>query len=850
MSSSPLVSIIIPVYNGADYVGEAIGSALRQTYRNTEILVVDDGSTDHGATRRVAESFGQRVRYIPKPNGGVATALNTGIEHMRGELFSWLSHDDLYRRNKVERQVEVWQRFGQPCVVIGDFETMDETGKSLGRIDLSGYNLVARPLDAVFRGLINGCTLLIPRELFHLAGLFEPGLPTTQDYHLWYRMARLVPFVHCPFADVRQRLHAAQGSRHSAHLDEASRMFTHLIGSTPVALMEAYDGSELRFLLRVRQVLGVYEGLRAALDARIAPLMRKLRYSLVLDAQGCDPQPALDAIKHWELPPHDTVAVIHPGGFHPAHCPARMAYSKSQQPEDVLSCSTGILQGDPVIFVKSGNLPSLAGIRRALETLLTEDADLVARTSAAALSDLDFLVARRDGLGSLRLAMNHPEFDLSGPVPGLRVFHLPQEQTSLVPSDETVQSALRGEIRLHYTASLSAAGIGKLLNGLLDPELPVILFILHSLGGGAHTLVKSLMKALRGKAGALICYGHPNGDFYLSAGSERMDTGVVFRPEDMAGLIRTLRRARVARVDVHHSLGFEKQVERLIRNLGVPFDVTAVDYHLVARNPFLCNDQGCFVGDDNLLPLLRPVPLPLLRKASRVIAISRDQAARLTRLYPEKPIIAARLWHEYGVPVRHVFPPPVRQGEPLRIAICGDIAAHKGRQTVIDTVVIAASRALPLEFHVLGDLDAGLTGVNLANSSLIRHGKYQPGEFTRLLSSISPHAGWIPSQAPETWSYVLTDLMHAGLPVVATSVGAISERVYGRPYTWLLPWTATPQDWIELFLRLHASSLAEPPQWLDVRDLPPLQDFYFTEYLRPLAPPADSGKAPTVSAAI
>ena len=95
-TASPLISIVIPVYNGSNYLREAIDSALRQTYKNIEVLVINDGSNDNGATARIAKSYGKKIRYFEKPNGGVATALNMGIQKMRGEYFSWLSHDDLY----------------------------------------------------------------------------------------------------------------------------------------------------------------------------------------------------------------------------------------------------------------------------------------------------------------------------------------------------------------------------------------------------------------------------------------------------------------------------------------------------------------------------------------------------------------------------------------------------------------------------------------------------------------------------------------------------------------------------------------------------------------------------------
>ncbi len=104
-SPNPFVSIVIPVYNGANYLREAIESALGQTYPDVEVIVVNDGSNDGGKTRDVALSFGNRIRYLEKTNGGVATALNLGVREMRGELFAWLSHDDVYYPEKIARQV-------------------------------------------------------------------------------------------------------------------------------------------------------------------------------------------------------------------------------------------------------------------------------------------------------------------------------------------------------------------------------------------------------------------------------------------------------------------------------------------------------------------------------------------------------------------------------------------------------------------------------------------------------------------------------------------------------------------------------------------------------------------------
>ena len=98
MSSAvtPKVSIIIPVYNGSNYLDNAINCALCQTYENLEVIVVNDGSTDEGKTREIALKYSDKIRYFEKANGGVSSALNLGIREMGGEYFSWLSHDDVY----------------------------------------------------------------------------------------------------------------------------------------------------------------------------------------------------------------------------------------------------------------------------------------------------------------------------------------------------------------------------------------------------------------------------------------------------------------------------------------------------------------------------------------------------------------------------------------------------------------------------------------------------------------------------------------------------------------------------------------------------------------------------------
>ncbi len=103
---NPLVSIVIPVYNGANLLEEAIKSALNQTHKNIEVIVINDGSNDNNKTEEIALSFKKKIKYFKKVNGGVSSALNLGIRKMKGQYLSWLSHDDLYHKDKIKKQVD------------------------------------------------------------------------------------------------------------------------------------------------------------------------------------------------------------------------------------------------------------------------------------------------------------------------------------------------------------------------------------------------------------------------------------------------------------------------------------------------------------------------------------------------------------------------------------------------------------------------------------------------------------------------------------------------------------------------------------------------------------------------
>lgn len=214
IADSKKVSIIIPVYNGSNFLREAIDSALAQTYKNTEVIVVDDGSNDNGATESIARSYGKRIKYYKKTNGGVATALNFGIEKMTGKYFSWLSHDDMYEKKKIEEQINFMSKHDpEKTIVACDAKVLLDSGVTKkDKIDPKLFSYFDVFLAIAGDIGVNGCSLLIPRAAFKKVGNFNPELPVTQDYDLWFRLKEHYSFVLLEKSLVISRRHDGQDS--------------------------------------------------------------------------------------------------------------------------------------------------------------------------------------------------------------------------------------------------------------------------------------------------------------------------------------------------------------------------------------------------------------------------------------------------------------------------------------------------------------------------------------------------------------------------------------------------------------------------------------------------------------
>lgn len=256
----PRVTLVIPVYKGKQYMKEAIDSALAQTYENLEILVINDGSPDDGATDKIARSYGDKIKYIFKENGGVSTVLNLAIKEMSGEYFSWLSHDDVYYSEKIEENINYLvenKLIGEDVILYSDYDLIDKNSKFISREIKDHRLLTEKPEYAMLKGAVNGITLLIPKKAFIDCGNFDEKLLCAQDYDMWYRMMQKgYKFVHQPKVLAKTRLHRNQDTNTNPKVvTEGNNFWINMIDDIPLETKIRLEGSEYNYYKEMTRFL-------------------------------------------------------------------------------------------------------------------------------------------------------------------------------------------------------------------------------------------------------------------------------------------------------------------------------------------------------------------------------------------------------------------------------------------------------------------------------------------------------------------------------------------------------------------------------------------------------------------
>lgn len=211
----PFATVIVPTFNQEQYLREALDSLIGQTDPDWEAIVVNDGSTDR--TAEIAEEYARmdpRVRCIHKLNGGVASALNTGLKSARGHWIHWLSSDDKFEPTKLEINRRWIERHPEGKFFFSYFTLLsDATGKSEKR-ELWGPlpDPEYQVLTLFYRNYVSGISICVNRKVWERVGFFDESLYYAQDYDQWLRLLSENQGIFIPEWTVISRNHAAQGS--------------------------------------------------------------------------------------------------------------------------------------------------------------------------------------------------------------------------------------------------------------------------------------------------------------------------------------------------------------------------------------------------------------------------------------------------------------------------------------------------------------------------------------------------------------------------------------------------------------------------------------------------------------
>ena len=207
----PLVSIIIPCFNGEAYLGEAIESCLAQSYHRVEVVVVDDGSTDRSG--EIAQGF--PVRYIRQENRGLSRSRNRGIQESRGSYLVFLDADDRLLPEAVESGLNVLAERPECAMAVGDhrFVSADGSYRHSSRKECLSSAHYEALLVSNYIEMIS--SVLFRRSVFDEVGAFDSELRVAEDYELYLRIARKFPVCSHPAVMAEYRLHGSNTSRNS-----------------------------------------------------------------------------------------------------------------------------------------------------------------------------------------------------------------------------------------------------------------------------------------------------------------------------------------------------------------------------------------------------------------------------------------------------------------------------------------------------------------------------------------------------------------------------------------------------------------------------------------------------------
>jgi glycosyltransferase involved in cell wall biosynthesis len=385
-----------------------------------------------------------------------------------------------------------------------------------------------------------------------------------------------------------------------------------------------------------------------------------------------------------------------------------------------------------------------------------------------------------------------------------------------------------------------------------DPR-PVILILLHDLGGGTEKHVRSVAGMLHDQAIFLMVKLQVGRKFGLGVLND--ENSIVFKSSDWNEMRSVLQLFDLKRIHVHHAYGFLDQVQCMLEQLKVPYDLTIHDFMLICPRLFLYREGIGFCGEPAVAGCQqclreRPTPLSqdilwwrwlgreLIERAERVICPSRDAAGRIQRYAPRAKLLVVPHEDPSIFTPRRVRIPPLSSEDRMRVAVLGIVTEHKGPRFLLDCLFACKAAKLGLDVTLIGELR--LTGVEELHLTGIEKllrvtGRYEAAKLPQLIATVDPHLIFYSQKSPETYSYTLSEGLQAGVPLVMPDLGAFRERTEGLEWCWLYDPSDSPAMVAELLRRVRIEHLEKnvPPVVFGCSARVSRWDFYQNDYLLP-----------------
>lgn len=375
------------------------------------------------------------------------------------------------------------------------------------------------------------------------------------------------------------------------------------------------------------------------------------------------------------------------------------------------------------------------------------------------------------------------------------------------------------ERRVHDFVRVDPAGQARLnidIARITDGSRPVVLNVSHNREGGTLKHIRELTAELGTQATFLYLTPTDNG---AQLTFENLQEAFSLRfsiPGDIPQLAKILKLLRVGHIHFHHLLGHKPDITKLPALLGVSHDFTAHDYYSYCPQITLTDHTDRYCGEQGIeqcRQCVRRNPAPggeeidswrarhgqLLTRARYLITPSEDVAFRMHRFVPAANVQLAPHATVDKKAMSHPAPKPGKLdvGDRLKIVVIGALSKVKGADLLEEVASLAARHNKLVDFHLVGYAYRNL--ITQPKARLTVHGSYDESDLPSLLHWLQPDLIWFPAQCPETYSYTLSSALESGYPVAAPDLGAFSERLQNRSWSWLCDWNLQPAQWLDFF---------------------------------------------------